>query len=66
MAYRDEDRGFLLARILPSSHPKSLGKESTCMIDKRLNLLVHGARNTLLIVLGTQGQAYGLIGVLII
>ena len=23
MAYRDEDRGFPLARVLPSSHPKS-------------------------------------------
>ena len=53
MAYRDEDRGSPLARILPSSHPKRLEKESTCMIDKRLNLLVQGARSTLLIVLGT-------------
>ena len=48
MAYRDEDRGFPLARILPSSHLKSSVKESTCLIDKRLNLLVQDARSTLL------------------
>ena len=28
MAHRDENRGFPLARILPSSHPKSWGRKA--------------------------------------
>ena len=52
MAYRDEVEGsHLLGYCLVAT--LRVWKENTGMIDKRLNLLVHGARSTLLIVLGT-------------